>query len=273
MPLISAGGGGTPTALGSMTSVTAMTPAGVRVPSKLAQRIWAGQFVDMAELLPEKLGQPEQVDQEDKEARKRRRKRIVSALQWIECFHSYIGLVAQQQPARVADLLAYASLIVHAARKFKGEAWLQYDANFRKFAEAHPGTRWAEVNTSLWTLAFCNAQPRPHCELCFSIDHETQQCEDYVQSPTEQAKKRGQAAEQSPRPKAEVGKAPICINWNRRSCQSPTCTFQHICLECHQRHRERDCPVASAGAPRNKRRRDQEEEDKPPFRRKGLPPR
>ena len=52
---------------------------------------------------------------------------MASAPQWVECSHTYIGVIAQQQPGRVTDLLAYASLIVHAARKFKGEGWLQYD--------------------------------------------------------------------------------------------------------------------------------------------------
>ena len=31
----------------------------MRVPHKLAQRIWKGEFIDRAELLPEKLGQSE----------------------------------------------------------------------------------------------------------------------------------------------------------------------------------------------------------------------
>ena len=129
--------------------------------------------------LPEKLGQPDDTPNHSGDKPKPKKRRIASALQWVECFHTYIGVVAQLQPHRVADLLAYASLIVHASRKFKGEGWLQYDRNFRKFAEVHPGTRWAEANTSLWTLAFCGAQPRTHCDLCFSIDHETRECEDY----------------------------------------------------------------------------------------------
>ena len=79
----------------------------------------------MAELLPEKLGQAEEPEKKvgEGDSRKRKRVRVASVLQWVECFHSYIGVVAQQQPARVTDLLGYASLIVHAARKFKGEGW------------------------------------------------------------------------------------------------------------------------------------------------------
>ena len=111
----------------------------------------------MAELLPEKLGQAEDSYRKagEGEPRKRKRLRVASALQWV---HTYISVIAQQQPARVIDLLGYASLVVH---KFKGEGWLQYDRNFRKYAETHSATRWAEANTSLWSLAFCNAPLRP----------------------------------------------------------------------------------------------------------------
>ncbi len=42
-------------------------------------------------------------------------------------------------PAKVPDLLAYSSLIVHAHRKFRGEGWLQYDRNVRKSVARKPG--------------------------------------------------------------------------------------------------------------------------------------
>jgi hypothetical protein len=102
------------------------------VPPKLAQWIWRGEFVDMLELSPELLGQAEDGGNQtgEGESKKRKRKRVTSILQWVECFHTYIGVVAQLQPARVMDLLAYASLIVQAARRFKGEGWMQYDKNF-----------------------------------------------------------------------------------------------------------------------------------------------
>ncbi len=244
------------------------------VPPRLAQKIWVGEYVDMSELLPERMGHGDDTSGRAGETKRKRRK-VSSALQWVECFHTYIGVVAQRQPERVADLLAYANLIVHASRKFKGEGWLQYDRNFRKSAEVHPGIRWAEANTSLWTLAFCNAQPRPHCELCFSIDHETEQCDEY--SPPEEPAKRRPApsSENYPRPQ---GKTPICVNWNRRSCTSSTCSFQHICLECHQRHKEKDCSVAVGkqpppGGKGKQRGYERKPDDWQPFRRRGPNPR
>ena len=44
VPVITAGAAATQ---GGMVSPSAVTPAGVRVPTKLAQRIWAGQFADV----------------------------------------------------------------------------------------------------------------------------------------------------------------------------------------------------------------------------------
>ncbi len=238
----------------------------------------------MAELLPERLGQSDEaIGQVGGEASDRRRKRskVTSVLQWTECFHAYIGIFARQQPEQVTDLLAYASLIIHAARKFKGDAWLQYDKNFRRYAEVHPSIQWAETNPSIWTMAFCNAQPRPHCELCFSIDRETWGCEDYTPSekPATKRRKINEAPEIAP---AAPGITPICINWNKRGCTSSTCTYRHVCLECHQNHKERDCPSLNrrpSFGPSKGRQRGEVEwfpgegDDRYPFRNKGAAPR
>ena len=132
--------------------------------------------MEMTELLPDKLGQldpPETSGSKDADKKKSKGKRVANILQWVECLHSYIGFTVQQQPTRTQDLLAYASLVVHAARKYKGEGWTEYDKNFRKRAAAHPGEKWGELNTPLWTLAFCNEERREHCNVCLSIDHPT----------------------------------------------------------------------------------------------------
>lgn len=64
----------------------------------------------------------------------------------MECFQAYIGIVVQHQPARVQDLLAYASSVVHAARKFKGDGWATYDRKFRRKAAAHLGEKWGDLD-------------------------------------------------------------------------------------------------------------------------------
>ena len=104
-------------------STLAIAPSGVAIPPKLAQKIWRDDFVEMTELLPDKLGQldpPETSGSKDADKQRLKDRRVANILQWIECFHSYIGVMVQQQPTRTQDLLAYASLVVHAARKYTG---------------------------------------------------------------------------------------------------------------------------------------------------------
>ena len=60
----------------------------------------------------------------------------------------------------VPDLLAYASLIISAARRFKGSGWQVYDANFRSQAAANSLTVWAQTNSSLWTTLIQHRRSR-----------------------------------------------------------------------------------------------------------------
>ena len=244
----------------------AIAPSGVGIPAKVAQRIWKGEFVEMAELLPEKLGQADSLPSTSKEDKqKARKKRVASILQWVECFHTYIGVLVQQHPGRTQDLLAYASLVVHAARKYRGEGWATYDRNFRKKAAAHPGVKWGDLDSSLWSLAFCNAVAREHCALCMSVDHSTKECEDY-DSPEEERLTRSSSSARAKR----WGKTLICKNWNNLSCTSASCDYQHICLGCHQNHKLKNCPQSERRrfSPYSKERTPREGV-KPPFPGKG----
>ena len=85
------------------------------------------------------------------------------------------------------------------------------------------------VNTSLWVLAFANAQPKEHSALCFSSDHSTQACEDYTE-PSEQVKKQ----------QKDEASVPICMKWNGQFCQSAY--RPKVCVECHDDHKANNCP-------------------------------
>ena len=228
-------------------------PCAVPVPAKLAQRIRRKEFVDMALLLPECLSQltedrPKSDPREETKGKKARRK-VVNILQWVECFHTYISVVVVQQPSRVADLLGYASLIVHAARKFKGDGWVQYDRNFRKRAAAAPTEPWAGINQSLWALAFSNAETKPHCSLCFSLEHGTEECDEYEEPKGASSSSRRAAVPQASSFARGSSPRPICVRWNRYGCTAPQCTFRHVCLECHQPHKAAQCSQAARYSP------------------------
>lgn len=57
------------------------------VPSKLVRRIECGEFIELSELLPEKLSFD--VAEEDSGKGKSKKKLITSILEWVQCFSLY----------------------------------------------------------------------------------------------------------------------------------------------------------------------------------------
>lgn len=105
----------------------------------------------------------------------------------------------------------------------------------------HSDRKWAEVNPSLWTTVFCNATPQDHCPVCLSLDHTGGNCPDNQQ--TNEASTSLTKATSNPSPR------PICIRYNSTGCSSQSCTFRHVCLECHGYHRRSRCPSSYRNHP------------------------
>lgn len=94
------------------------------IPQKLVQRIQTGEFVDMADLLPDNL---ELRRREDNDASssgttgKRRARTITNLLTWVQCFATYAAVVGEKYPNRTRDLLAYIRLVVREAQRNGGD--------------------------------------------------------------------------------------------------------------------------------------------------------
>ncbi len=146
-------------------------------------------------------------------------------------------------PERTSDLLAYGSLIVREARQYEGRAWLVYDKNFRQQTVALKQKKWAEINTSLCTMAFSQAKAAGHCSHCMSLEHLTSEC-------PSQTKADQSDNGEKPFPK------PICRNWNNEACRASTCYYRHVCLECQGAHPALRCPVARRYQPYRRDPRD-----------------
>ena len=109
----------------------------------------------MEDLLPDNFTAGD--SSSSKEKGKQKKYPIPSVLAWAECFLSYMGVIAAREPARIPDLMAYMDIIIYAAWRFKGDEWGVYDSNFHRQAAALRLPKWADVNPSLWTMAFSNA--------------------------------------------------------------------------------------------------------------------
>ncbi len=135
---------------------------------------------------------------------------VRSIEQWVVCFNTYVSLIALQQPARVPDLLEYTSVIIKASQKFKGLAWLLYDSHFRCMTAATRCNKWAEVDTSLWTLHFGSAKPKQVCKDCFEPGHLYCDMESTAEADTP-----GKNPKERPLRRQTPYNLPVCLRWNR----------------------------------------------------------
>lgn len=208
----------------------AVGPVSPPIPYKLAEKIWQGEYIDLQELLPSRLGAPSTtvLDALLKSEKVVAKKNIASIEDWVVCFNTYTSVVALKKPERVRDLLAYCSTIVKASGDFIGSPWLDYDIQFRQQAATQPDAEWAKIDASIWTVQFSRATPEPQ----------------YTAGGTE---KKGQSYDRFPRQRYSPYPTPqnrICFRWNAAGgCRLVVCRFAHICSSCRDAsHGALECP-------------------------------
>ena len=196
------------------------------VPMRLAKKIVAGAFIEMSDLLPERLGISRRRDDH-------RSKHSTRSLSILQCFSSYVTVVSRHHPERIPDLMGYQSLIIDASMEYKGDCWAGYDRRFRQQAASHPSTVWSTGDSTLWSMAFTGRARVSRCSYCFSLSHRSAECE---LSPD-------QSHSHSPITRK------FCFRWNESTYTFPNCKFEHVCYICapdpansNVAHRAINCP-------------------------------
>ncbi len=101
---------------------------------QLVAKIQWGEFVDMAELLRDNLeaihrgALPEQLTLPHQPRHSRRK--VPDLLSWVQCFGTYMAIVATKHLQWIKQLLAYQTLIAQEAKRCGGKGWLAYDSMF-----------------------------------------------------------------------------------------------------------------------------------------------
>ena len=158
-------------------------------------------------------------------------------MEWIQCFSLYIAVISRRQPERVPDLLGYQSLIIDAHREYQGKYWMGYDRRFRQRAAATHMEKWANIDPTLWSLAFAGRGNTNRCQLCFSTSHSLNNCElatdsQLLMNPPAHST-RPSANFCNPLPNGRR----ICYEWNETSapnCSRLNCVYEHSCYLCYQ---------------------------------------
>ena len=131
------------------TGSTSVSLPTASVPSRTADHILRGEYIDFNDLLPEALGLAQHpagqlrlqigdhgavllADQGTSSTRVKRHVHDFST--WMEAWTTYLCVLVSSAPERAPELLAYQAIITDAKQKFRSDGWLAYDSQFRAAA-------------------------------------------------------------------------------------------------------------------------------------------
>ena len=219
------------------------------VPAKLVAKILRGEFVDMAELLRDNLealrrGSLQDPMTGDATPAKRLRREIPDLLSWVQCFGTFMAVVASQHPVKLRQLLAYQTIIVREARRCGGKGWLAYDTMFRQQVAGDDKADWSKLNSSLYAVSFLAQSGKGRsCTLCMEADHAEEECA--LARPTTHDFKQGggHAVRQPPSGSGNAygSRFPrgrekmVCMAFNQGDCAYMHCKYSHSCMKCGSR--------------------------------------
>ena len=152
------------------------------IPAKLVARIVKGEFVDMVELLRDNVeavrrGSLQEGPIASQPHTKKTRREVPDLLSWVQCFGTYMGVIASKYPSWVYQFFAYQTLIVREARRCGGNSWQTYDSMFRQQVVGQANADWSKLNSTLYAVTFLAQSGRgKNCALCMESDHKEDEC-------------------------------------------------------------------------------------------------
>ncbi len=223
------------------------------VPAKLVNKIRRWEFIEMGELLPEFWVGPKEAEGDvGKEKRGRQSRKVTDVLTWLQCFGTYVAVLATHEPTIVPELMAYMGLIIRVSQDYEGLGWVRYDSAFRRQEALSGNKKWSAVNGTLFTMNFSGrASGTRRCELCFATSHSEREC---AQSgnPEPDVGERLRSLESvlitmarpSPPVRPQRLSGQVCRKWNTVGCTFPSCRHAHVCSSCGGNH-----PAVRCGGP------------------------
>jgi hypothetical protein len=225
----------------ALTSIT--MPLGGHVSMSLKQKIWDGEFVEMAAMLVDNGNDRNYsapsftISSNGSLSVAAPKHRPITSIEvWTDAFLTFASIFGARHHERLQELLKYASVIRDAARKFPGRGWLEYDSQFRRRQAINPGANWARIDGELWLTVMIPS----------SIN--------YGQSAGNTAAEQGEIRTPFPlysrkgyNGKALAGAANgghtnspfvklaegVCYKFNRPSgCSAKACRWPHVCATC-----------------------------------------
>ncbi|KAJ1135207.1 hypothetical protein NDU88_001652 [Pleurodeles waltl] len=121
------------------------------IPLAEKERIWRREFITIFTLLEIQVEGLDLTTVDKKEEERRERNRVRKERNfdnWLDAFRIMACIIVEKFPDCTKDLWLYESKIHEAQRQFTGDAWLDYDKDFRLKMQAHPDIEWDEEDVA-----------------------------------------------------------------------------------------------------------------------------
>jgi len=185
----------------------------------------------MGDLVPSHLGFGDMVGNKSKQ------RSVANISEWLEAFAVYVSVIARKQPQRVPDLMGYQILMLEASSEYHTNRWLAYDRRFRQQAASHPSCKWSSTESTLYNFAFTGQARASRCKHCFSLFHQSKDCE-FAPNPPPPASHNLLSYPNTSRRRL------VCYKWNEQfadGCPFPNCRYEHVCYYCAFNPAAHDC--------------------------------
>lgn len=182
------------------------------IPDNIKNKIWNGEYVNLATLLKQNFTQSAYNDMSGtlaivnnqitiKQAPTKIRVPINSIQTWTDAFINYIIIYSLKHKDKTIDLLKYMAIVRGAAVNNPIHKWLEYDTQFRLRMSKEPTKNWATIDGHLWLS----------CGLAGDLA----------------------AVSQAAAP---------CYEYNFKGvCSRLNCSYAHICIKCKVSHPASTC--------------------------------
>lgn len=232
----------------NQNALVQLGPGLAAIPKKVMERIKAGEYVDFMELPPAR-GKTKPVGQSSEGQivvlqatdLMPTRKLVPDLSTWLQCFALYTAAVTQDNPERMAELMAYQTAIAKASQRYKWPSWVIYDSSFRQELAGVEGQSWARVDPSIYSLCFTGQAigAENWCSVCQTLDHTVQTC-------PVKPRKRPWSSAFANQQSMGAGVKETCRRFNRGGeCRfGRECRYRHSCEACGGPH-----PVSRCKAP------------------------
>ncbi|KAJ1138124.1 hypothetical protein NDU88_004515 [Pleurodeles waltl] len=146
---------------GSDTLLSRPGKLAAHVASEINEKIWKGDFVDIFSLVRAKRREIESKAKDAKASSSTDKKPKIeeNITNWLFGFNVFMSVMLEKKPEIGMSMIFYANKILKAHHVYGGNAWLEYDRDFRRAKVEDPAIGWDQTEVNVWLECVNNKLP------------------------------------------------------------------------------------------------------------------